>query len=64
VLTLEEHSVQGGFGTRVAEALLLAGLAPRFGKYGVTEALLGRIGSQEWLLDQLGSVESHARALL
>ncbi len=64
ILTLEEHSTQGGFGSRVAEALLLAGLAPRFAKYGITEALLGRIGTQDWLLDQLGSVEDHARALL
>jgi transketolase len=64
VLTIEEHSVEGGFGSRVAEALLMAGLAPRFGKHGVTDALRGRIGSQSWLLDQLGSVEDHARELL
>jgi len=64
ILTVEEHSVEGGFGSRVAEALLMAGLAPRFGKYGVTGALRGRIGSQSWLLDQLGSVEDHAQELL
>jgi transketolase len=64
VLTIEEHSVEGGFGSRVAEMLLMAGLAPRFGKFGVTDALRGKIGSQSWLLDSLGSIEDHARALL
>jgi transketolase len=64
VLTIEEHSVEGGFGSRVAEALLMAGRAPRFGKYGVTDSLRGRIGSQTWMLDTLGSVEDHAQALL
>jgi transketolase len=64
LLTIEEHSVSGGFGTRVAEVLVGAGLAPRFGKYGVTEALRGRIGSQAWLLGQLGPIEDHAERLL
>jgi transketolase len=64
VLTLEEHGVAGGFGSRVAEAMLAAGLAPRFGKWGVTDRLLGQVGSQAWLLDQLGAVEDHAMALL
>lgn len=64
VLTIEEHSVQGGFGSRVADVLLAAGLAPRFGKYGVTEALRGRIGSQAWLLDRLGPIEDAALELL
>ena len=64
ILTIEEHSVGGGFGSRVAEVVLAAGLAPRFGKYGVTEALRGRIGSQAWLLDQLGPIEDHAERLL
>jgi transketolase len=64
VLTIEEHLVEGGFGSRVADALMLAGLAPRFGKFGVTNALRGRIGSQTWLLDTLGSVEDHAQALM
>ena len=64
VLTIEEHSVEGGFGSRVAEALLMTGRSPRFGKFGVTEALRGRIGSQSWLLDTLGAIEDHAQALL
>ena len=64
ILTVEEHMVEGGFGSRVAETLLMAGLAPRFGKFGVTDALRGRIGGQSWLLDTLGPVEDHAQALL
>jgi transketolase len=64
VLTIEEHSVEGGFGTRVAESLLAAGKLPRFAKFGVTDALRGKIGSQSWLLDTLGRIEDHAKALL
>ena len=64
ILTIEEHGLAGGFGSRVADALLTAGLAPRFAKYGITEALRGQIGSQNWLLDRLGSIEDHAAALL
>jgi transketolase len=64
ILTIEEHSVAGGFGSRVADALLTTGLAPRFAKYGITDALRGQIGSQNWLLDRLGSIEDHAAALL
>lgn len=64
ILTIEEHLIDGGFGSRVAEALLMSGRAPRFGKFGVTDALRGKIGSQSWLLDRLGAVEDHAQALL
>jgi transketolase len=64
ILTIEEHMVDGGFGSRVAEALLAGGFSPRFGKFGVTDELRGRIGSQSWLLDTLGPVEDHAQALL
>ncbi len=64
ILTVEEHSTTGGFGSRVADVLLAAGLAPRFGKYGVTDALRGQIGSQSWLLDRLSPIEDQAAALL
>jgi transketolase len=64
ILTIEEHSVSGGFGSRVADVLMANGLATRFGKYGVTEQLRGRIGSQAWLLDQLEPIEDHALRLL
>jgi transketolase len=64
ILTVEEHSICGGFGSRVADALLAGGVVLRFGKYGVTNALRGQIGSQDWLLDRLGPIEDHAAALL
>ena len=64
VMTIEEHSIEGGFGSRVAETLFAAGLSPRFAKHGVTGALRGQIGSQEWLLGRLGSIADRARALL
>jgi len=64
VLTIEEHNTVGGFGSRVAETLLAEGLAPRFGKFGVTDALRGQIGNQSWMLDRLGEVKDHALALL
>lgn len=64
ILTVEEHSVDGGFGSRVAEALAIASSGIRFGKFGITDDLRGRIGSQSWLLDRLGSVADHAAALL
>jgi transketolase len=64
ILTIEEHSVEGGFGSRVADTLMSAGLSPRFGKFGVTDALRGQIGSQSWLLERLGPIEDRAEALL
>ncbi len=64
LLTIEEHSDTGGFGSRIADLLMTEGLSPRFGKFGTTEALRGKVGSQTWLLDQLPSIEDRAAALL
>ena len=64
LVTVEEHSVEGGFGTRIADFLLQRGLTPRFAKFGVTDALRGKVGSQGWLLDHLESIESLALSLL
>lgn len=64
ILTIEEHNVDGGLGSRVADTLLSAGLTPRFGKWGATEELHGQVGSQAWLLDRLGPIADHASALL
>jgi len=65
ILTVEEHSLAGGLGTRVADALLGLGVPlPRFGKWGVTDALRGQIGSQAWLLGRLGPIEDAALTLL
>jgi transketolase len=64
ILTVEEHMVDGGFGSRVADVVLRSGLTPKFGKFGMTEMLCGQVGNQAWLLDQLGPIENHAMALL
>lgn len=64
ILTIEEHMEDGGFGSRVAEALMIAGIPSKFAKFGVTTALRGHIGSQSWLLDKLGPIEDHAQTLL
>lgn len=64
VLTVEEHARSGGLGSRVAETLLMAGAGPRFGMYGIGPEMIGRIGSQSYLLGQQGSIAAAARALL
>jgi transketolase len=64
LLTIEEHNVEGGFGTRVADVLIANRLAPRFGKWGVTEAVRGQVGAQSWMLDRLGDIAERAAALL
>lgn len=64
VLTIEEHNIDGGFGSRVADVLIANGIAPRFGKWGVTEALRGQVGAQGWMLDRLGDIADQAEVLL
>jgi len=64
LVTIEEHSADGGFGSRVADLLMEAGSPVRFAKWGTTPALRGKVGSQAWLLDQLPSIAAHAKALL
>jgi transketolase len=64
LLTIEEHSAQGGFGSRVADLLMEAGTQVRFAKWGTTPALRGQVGSQAWLLDQLTPIAERAKALL
>lgn len=64
MLTIEEHSASGGFGSRVADLLMASGTPVRFGKYGTTDELRGKVGSQSYLLDLLPSVAMRAAALL
>ena len=50
VLTLEEHTVVGGLGSAVAEALLDAGAAPRaFKRLGVQDIYPSIVGDQRYL---------------
>jgi transketolase len=64
LVTIEEHSADSGFGSRVADLLMEAGSPVRFAKWGTTPALRGKVGSQAWLLDQLPSITARAKALL
>ena len=64
LVTIEEHSADGGFGSRVADLLMETGTPVRFAKWGTTPALRGQVGSQAWLLDQLPSIAARAKALL
>jgi transketolase len=50
VLTLEEHTVVGGLGSAVAEALLDEGFAPRaFKRLGVQDIYPSIVGDQRFL---------------
>jgi transketolase len=64
LLTIEEHSANGGFGSRIADLLMISGTPVRFGKYGTTDALRGKVGSQSYLLDLLPAIADRAAALL
>lgn len=51
IVTVEEHSVVGGLGGAVAEALLDGQTSPvRFKRLGLPHAFLPEVGSQEYLL--------------
>jgi transketolase len=50
VVTLEEHSVVGGLGSAIAEALLEAGIAPRrFRRFGLDDRFPEEVGDQRYL---------------
>jgi transketolase len=49
VITCEEHSIIGGLGGAVAEALLEAGVNPVFKRFGLSGNFPAGIGSQEYL---------------
>jgi transketolase len=55
LVTLEEHSVNGGLGSAVAEACLDAGvLPPRFLRMGVKGGVVCTVGDQSYLRTQCG----------
>ncbi len=64
VITIEEHMIDGGFGTRVADVLVKNRLAPAFGKFGVHDGIRSQIGSREYLLGKLGNLADFSRTLL
>jgi transketolase len=57
LVTVEEHSVTGGLGSAVADALAVAGARPGFfRKFGVPDALYHRVGSQEYMRQLAGDL--------
>jgi len=55
IITVEEHQLQGGLGSAVAEVLCDEGVAPqRFLRIGLPDMYVSQVGTHEWLLDQYG----------
>ncbi|NLF17214.1 MAG: transketolase, partial [Lentisphaerae bacterium] len=55
VVTVEEHQLQGGLGSAVAEVLCDAGIGPtRFLRLGLPDVYVSKVGTHEWLLEQYG----------
>jgi len=53
IITVEEHQLQGGLGSAVAEVLCDEGAAPgKFLRLGLPDTYVSRVGTHEWLLDQ------------
>jgi transketolase len=65
IATLEEHSINGGLGSAVAEVLAeAAGIKVPFKRLGVPPIFSPHIGSQEYMLQQHGlNEESVSNAL-
>ncbi len=55
IITVEEHNINGGLGSAVAEVLADAGnLNIRFKRIAFPDINITRVGSQEWLREQYG----------
>lgn len=55
IVTIEEHTVDGGLGSAVAENLLEMGVTPRcFARVGLRAGFSSRVGSQEYLRAHYG----------
>ncbi len=55
IITVEEHQLQGGLGSAVAEVLADEGAIPqRFLRIGLPDAYVSRVGTHEWLLNEYG----------
>jgi len=68
ILTVEEHNLDGGFGSAVCEVLCDEGLAVPFKRIGIPNTYVHTVGSHEWLLDKFGfspnSIAKSAKALI
>lgn len=55
ILTVEEHTLDGGLGSTIAEVCMDEGLRPRaFGRLGLTAGFSSIVGSQEYLRTRYG----------
>lgn len=54
LLAIEEHNIIGGFGSAVAEVLAESSYHPQFKRIGVPDVFGVRIGSQEYMRNQVG----------
>ncbi len=54
VVTIEEGTLSGGFGSAIAELLLEAGLTPRFRRLGIPDVFPDQYGSQASLMERYG----------
>ena len=55
IITVEEHTINGGLGGAVAEVLCDAGVMPgKFKRLALPDRYDSIVGSQKWLLDQYG----------
>jgi transketolase len=56
VVTVEEHTVIGGLGSAVTDALVerMDGHVPRLRRIGIPDVFAKDYGSQEWLMEGFG----------
>lgn len=65
IFTIEEHSIQGGLGTLIAEILAEERLQPIFHRFGLPDKYTSITGSIEYLLDYNGiSVEKVSNTIM
>jgi len=62
IVTLEEHTVMGGFGSAVLEAFALRGWRTPILPLGLDDAATHIIGGQEWLRERAGLATPQVRA--
>ncbi|MBN1446187.1 MAG: transketolase, partial [Candidatus Omnitrophica bacterium] len=54
VITVEEHNIDGGLGSAVAEVLADNAAGVKFRRIALPDVLVGAVGSQEWLRSKYG----------
>jgi transketolase len=61
IVTLEEHTLLGGFGAAVLEAFAVRGWRTRILPLGLEDAATSIIGGQEWIRERAGLSTAHVR---